>query len=255
MKTFGETVRTAAGAAKLLQSCPTLCDPIDGSPPGSPVPGVLQARTLEWVAISFFNAGKWKVKVKSLSHVWLLATPWAAAYQTPPSMGFSRQEYLSGLPLPSPQYCLWIPLISLWFPGGLWWWRICLQCRRSGFDPRVMRIPWRRKWQHTLVFLPGELHGQRRLVGSMGSQRVGHDWSANTCKTLMVENRVGVQYLSINCWASYSISNILQFRSSAHCFGEWLGSGLNAMNPNLRGCILSGALTVIHRLTVIIISS
>ena len=64
--------RTAA--AQSLQSYPTLCDPIDGSPPGSPVPGILQARTLEWVAISFSNAWKWKVKVKSFSHVWLLAT-------------------------------------------------------------------------------------------------------------------------------------------------------------------------------------
>ena len=88
--------------AKLLQSCPTLCDHIDGSPPRSPVPGILQARILEWVAISFSNAWKWIVKVKSLSHVWLLATPWTAAYQAPPSMGFSRQEYWSGVPLPSP---------------------------------------------------------------------------------------------------------------------------------------------------------
>ena len=91
----------AAAAAKSLQSCPTLCDPIDGSPPGSPVPGILQARTLEWVAISFSNAWKWKVKVKSLSHVLLFATPWTAAYQAPLSMGFSRQEYWSGVPLPS----------------------------------------------------------------------------------------------------------------------------------------------------------
>ena len=91
-----------AAAAKSLQSCPTLCNPIDGSPPGSPVPGILQARTLEWVAISFSNAWKWKVKVKSLSRVWLFAIPWTAAYQAPPSMGFSRQEYWSGLPLPSP---------------------------------------------------------------------------------------------------------------------------------------------------------
>ena len=92
----------AAAAAKSLQPCPTLCDPIDGSPPGSPVPGILQARTLEWVAISFSNACKWKVKVMSLSCVQLLATPWTAAYQAPPSMGFSRQEYWSGMPLPSP---------------------------------------------------------------------------------------------------------------------------------------------------------
>ena len=92
----------AATAAKSLQSCPTLCDPIDGSPPGSSVPGILQARMLEWVAISFSNAWKWKVKVKSLSHAWLLVTPWTAAHQAPLSMGFSRQEYWSGVPLPSP---------------------------------------------------------------------------------------------------------------------------------------------------------
>ena len=96
---------TAAAAAKSLQSCPTLCDPIDGSPPGSPVPGILQARTLEWVAISFSNAWKRKGKVKSLSHVRLLVTPWTAAYQAPPSMGFSRQEYWSGVPVPSPASC------------------------------------------------------------------------------------------------------------------------------------------------------
>ena len=92
----------AATAAKSLQSCLTLCDPIDGSPPGSPIPGILQARILEWVAISFSNAWKWKLKVKSLSRVLLLATPWTAAYQASPSMGFSRQEYWSGVPLPSP---------------------------------------------------------------------------------------------------------------------------------------------------------
>ena len=92
---------SADTAAKSLQSCPTLCDPIDGSPPGSAVPGILQARTLEWVAISFSNAAKWKVKVKSLSHVQLSVTPWTAAHQAPPSMGFSRQEYWSGVPLPS----------------------------------------------------------------------------------------------------------------------------------------------------------
>ena len=93
--------RNAAAAAKLLQSCLTLCNPIDGSPSGSAVPGILQARTLEWVAIFFSNAWKWKVKVKSLSHVQLSETPWTAACQAPPSMGFSRQEYWSGVPLPS----------------------------------------------------------------------------------------------------------------------------------------------------------
>jgi len=96
-------------SAKSLQSCPTLWDPIDGSPPGSPVPGILQARTLEWVAISFSNAWKWKVKVKSLSRVWLSATPRTVAYQAPPSMGFSRQEYWSGVPLPSPNIACYCP--------------------------------------------------------------------------------------------------------------------------------------------------
>ena len=93
----------AAAAAKSLQSCLTLCDPIDGSSPGSPIPGILQARTLEWVAISFSNVWKWKGKVKSLSRVRFLATPWTAVYQAPPSMGFSRQEDWSGVPLPSPE--------------------------------------------------------------------------------------------------------------------------------------------------------
>ena len=89
-------------AAKSLQSCSTLCEPTVGSPPGSPVPGILQARTPEWVAISFSNAWKWKVEVKLLSHVRLLATPWTAAHQAPSSMGFASQDYWSGLPLPSP---------------------------------------------------------------------------------------------------------------------------------------------------------
>ena len=106
-----------AAAAKSLQSCPTLCDPLDSSPRGSPVPGILQARTLEWVAISFSNAWKWKVKVKSLSHVRLLATPWTAAYQASPSMGFSRQEYWSGVPLPSPRIIPY-PLLNKWQESG-----------------------------------------------------------------------------------------------------------------------------------------
>ena len=96
----------AAAAAKSLQSCPTLCDPMDCSLPGFSVHGILQARTLEWVAISFSNAWRWKVKVKLLSRVWLLATPWTAAYQAPPSMGFSGQQYWSGVPVPSPKLFL-----------------------------------------------------------------------------------------------------------------------------------------------------
>ena len=93
-----------AAAAKSLQSCPTLCDPIDSSPSDSPIPGILQARTLEWIAISFSKVWKWKVKVKSLSRVRLLVTPWTAAHQAPPSMGFSRQEYWSGVLSPSPSH-------------------------------------------------------------------------------------------------------------------------------------------------------
>ena len=85
-----------SAAAKSLQSFPTLCDPIDGGPPGSPIPGILQARTLEWVAISFSNAWKGKVKVKWLSRVRLFTTLWSAAFQAPLSMGFSRQEYWRG---------------------------------------------------------------------------------------------------------------------------------------------------------------
>ena len=98
---IGIDLHTAA-AAKSLQSCPTLCNPIDGSPPGFPIPGILQARILEWIASSFSNAWNWKVKVKLLSRVRLLVTPWTAAYQAPLSMGFSTQEYWSGVPLPSP---------------------------------------------------------------------------------------------------------------------------------------------------------
>ena len=106
MVEFPKTIVSAAAAAKSLQLSPTLCDPMDGSPPGSPIPGILQASTLEWVAMSFSNVWKWKVKVKSISRVWLLATPWTAAYQAPLSMGFSRQEYWSGVPLPSPLHLL-----------------------------------------------------------------------------------------------------------------------------------------------------
>ena len=111
-------------AAKSLQSCPTLCDPIDGSPPGSSVPRILQTRTLEWLAISFSNAWKWKVKVKSLSRVWLFATPWTAAYQAPPSMWFSRQEYWSEVPSPSPEpkySCPQILILRFCIQGFNWW--------------------------------------------------------------------------------------------------------------------------------------
>ena len=121
--------KQSAAAAKSLQSCPILCDLIEGSPPGSPIPGILQARTLEWVAISFSNAWKWKWK---WSRVQLFVTPWTAAYQASPSMGFSRQEYWSGLPLPSPIY---VAVISKYCQGPaykyfrLWsYYGLCYNC-------------------------------------------------------------------------------------------------------------------------------
>ena len=144
----------AAAAAKSLQSCPTLRDPIDGSPPGSAVPGILPARTLEWVAISFSSAWKWKVKVKSLSRVQLLATPWTAAYQAPPSMGFSRQEYWSGVPLSSPKRSL-VFRILLFSSISLHW------SLRKAF---LSLLVWRRQWHPTPVLFPGKSHGRRSLV-------------------------------------------------------------------------------------------
>ena len=114
------SLAAAAAAAKSLQLCLTLCHTIDGSPLGPPVPGILQARTLEWVATSFSNAGKWKVKVKSLSHAWLIATPWTAAHQASPSMAFSTQEYCSRVPLPSPVPSL-DDLFKNWFGVGDSW--------------------------------------------------------------------------------------------------------------------------------------
>ena len=146
-------------AAKSLQSCPSLCDPRDGSPPGSSVPGTLQARTLEWVAISFSNAWNWKVKVKSLSHVQLFATPWTAAHQAPPPMGFSRQEYWSGAPsssliwTPVLLYCSLLYVNVLLFPSlfQLPEWN-CPQCANSHSSllspPRAhyFLVKWSSRW-------------------------------------------------------------------------------------------------------------
>ena len=151
-------------AAKSLQSCLTLCNPIDGSPLGSPIPGILQARILEWVAISFSNAWKWKVNVKSLSRVWLLVTPWTAAYEAL-SMGFSRQEYWSGVPQPSPFLKNTTALMGL--PGGTSGKEPICHCRRHkrcGFNPWIRKIPWSKNWQSTPLVLPGESHGQRSLM-------------------------------------------------------------------------------------------
>ena len=127
-------------AAASLQSCPTLCDPTDGSPPGSPVPGILQARTLEWVAISFSSAWEWKVKGKSLSHVQLVATPWTAAHQAPLSMGFSRQEYWSGVPLPSPYLLAVRPTSPLSLATTNW--------LSGSIDLPILDVSY--KWNHTI---------------------------------------------------------------------------------------------------------
>ena len=155
----------AVAAAKSLQSCPTLCDPINSSPPGYPIPGILQARTLERVAISFSNAWKWKEKLKSLSRVRLFVTPWTAAYQAPLSMGFSRQEYWSGLPFPSPMHesekwkwsCVWL-LVTPWTTAYQ--------------APPSMGFSRQEYWSGVPLPSPG--------LWSMGSQRIRQDWGTNT---------------------------------------------------------------------------
>ena len=172
---FRDLCLAATATAKSLQSYPTLCNPIDSSPPGPTVPGILQARTLEWVAISFFNAWKWKVKGKSLSCVELLVTQWTAAYQAPPPMGFSRQEYWSGVPLPSP-LCLAIasqtsctipnPLILVFtLPSFAWlcipfWWSMTpsdthlVLCENFYIWRFVPDISVERDPPHSPIFLP-----------------------------------------------------------------------------------------------------
>ena len=134
MHSWDWSTNICIATAKSFQSCLTLGDPIDDSPPGSPVPEILQARTLEWVAISFSNAWKWKVKVKLLSRVWPSATPWTTAYQAPPSMGFSRQEYWSGVPLPSPMH-----------ESEKWKWSCSVVSdpqRPHGLQPTRLLHPW-----------------------------------------------------------------------------------------------------------------
>ena len=177
------------GPAKSLQSCPTLCDSIDGSPLGSTVPGILQARTLEWVAISFSNAWKWKVKVKSLRRVQLPATPWIVAHQAPPSMGVSTQDYWSGVPGPSPWMDLEITILSkesqFWRKWGTVLTISKAEKRYTTFSILFLQLFWkcelcqnkrikmhstpskyqRRQWQATPVLLPRKSHGWRRLVG------------------------------------------------------------------------------------------
>ena len=170
---------TAAAAAKSLQLCPTLCNPIDGSPPGSVVPGILQVRTLEWIAISFSNAWKWKVKVKSLSRVRLLVTPWTAAHQALCPWDFPGKSTGVGC------HCLLWNAICYHLYGAF-------LITQSVKNPPALQetwvrslgweVPWRRKRQPTPVLLPGKSHGWRSLV-SMGSQRVGHDWATSLSLT------------------------------------------------------------------------
>ena len=167
--------------------------PIDGSPPGSPVPGILKARTLEWVAISFSNAWNWKVKVKSLSRAWLLATPWTAAYQAPPSIGLSRQEYWSGVLLPSPRTLTMLCLSSC--PSNYYWLltyylslyfdiheslligltedeivpcysKYLINISEKAMATHSITLAWKIPWTEE----PGRLQ-------SMGSLRVRHDWA------------------------------------------------------------------------------
>ena len=147
------------------------CATPDGSPPGSPVPGILQARTLEWVAISFSNAWKWKVKVKSLSRVRLFGTPWTAAYQAPPSIGFSRQEYWSGVPLPSPILEADRPKFGSWlnpvFPGGSDSKAFAYNVGDLGSIPGSGRFPGGGHGNPAQCSCLENPHGQRSLVGTV----------------------------------------------------------------------------------------
>ena len=140
----------------LLLSCFShvwLCDPIDSSPPDSPIPGILQARILDWVAISFSIAWKWKVKVKLLSPVWHLAIPWTAAYQAPPSMGFSRQEYWSGLPVPSPVWMWELDYKENWVLKNWCFWTIVLEkTLESPLDCKEIQ-PFHPKGNQSWIFI------------------------------------------------------------------------------------------------------
>ena len=183
--------------AKSLQSCPALCNPIDGSPPGSPVPGILQARTLEWVAISFSNAWKWKVQGKSLSRVQIFKTQRTAAYQSPPSMGFSRQEYWSGVPSPSPPLLTKVCIVkAMVFPVVTyrcksWTIKMAEHQRINAFKlwcwKRLLRVPWtaRRSNQSILKKINPE-YSLERLTLKL--QSFGHlIWRTDSLeKTLML---------------------------------------------------------------------
>ena len=178
------TIYTVMGFAKSLQSCLTLCDPIDGSPPDSPVPGILQARTLEWVAISFSNAWEWKVKVKLLSRVQLLVTPWTAAHQAPPSMGFSRQEYWSGLPLPSPVMGFRIHYFKLWYLGilNILSWRSLKKWQKQDDTP-TSTLPFFLETDHEIpMWDVSSLYPEERsILISKDSGTPRRIWTNNPC--------------------------------------------------------------------------
>ena len=153
----------------LLQLCPTPCDPMGCSLPGFSVHGILQARTQEWVAISFSNAGKWKVKVKSLSRVWLLATPWTAAYQAPPSLGFSRQEWgaiaFSGCG------------INKVLKGFVWNYNLFSKMRDIGYVYVLYNFSL--EWKGTMI-----LWGLQRIKSGVTQSTVGEMRKYFICKTV-----------------------------------------------------------------------
>ena len=177
--------------AKSLQSCLTLYNSMNYSLPGSFVLGILQARTLEWIVISFSNACKWKVKVKSLSRVRLLVTPWTAAHQAPPSMGSSRQEYWSGVPLPS--------LKESWAPRS-WCWE---RAKAGEGDDRGWD-GWMTSLSQWVWVSSGSWWwtGKPGMLQSMGSQRVRHDWATELNWTEQVSLRWTISFskLAVRCF-------------------------------------------------------
>ena len=186
-------------AAKSLQSCPTLCDPIGGSPAGSLVPGILQARTLEWVAISFSNAWKWKVNVKSLSRVRLLATLWTAAHQAPLSMGFSRQEYWSGASSPSPKNT-GVCIYSL----------LCQLLRRVQLFMTPMACPWNSPGKNTGVVCHSLLQGifltQGSNLGLLHSRQILYhlSYQGSPIYSLVILFNMNIHML---CWRNIKVSD------------------------------------------------
>ena len=174
-------------AAKLLQSWLTPCNPVDGSPPGSSDPGILQARTLEWVAISFSSAWKWKEKAKSLSHVGLFATPWTAAYQVPSSVGFSRQDFPAGVGC----HCLlWVNLTR----SSLFQWAHNCWCGLQDSE-----------WVCFCLFLQVSPTAPSLLFGLVTFTFV-HPWSCCTWCSLCMEKNSSLISLIIpifHIWAEY----------------------------------------------------